>query len=50
MASMVKLPDLKDDWWFYEYQFPEVKLRLLLCQASEIEVEDGEMSSMSSHE
>jgi len=36
LVSMVKLPDFKYDWWFYEYQFPEV--------------EDGEMSSMSSHE
>lgn len=39
-----KLPVLTELWWFYEYQFLENSMELNLCQATEIEVEDDEIS------
>lgn len=44
-----KLPVLTELWWFYEYQFLENSIELNLCQADEIEVENGEISGMSSN-
>lgn len=35
-------------WWFYEYQFLGNSMELNLCQADEIEVENGEISGMTS--
>ncbi len=43
-----KLPVLTELWWFYEYQFLDNSMELNLCQASEIEVEDDEISGMTS--
>ncbi|MCX8129701.1 MAG: helix-turn-helix domain-containing protein [Clostridia bacterium] len=43
-----KLPVLTDLWWFYEYQFLGNSIELHLSQASEIEVENGEISVMTS--
>jgi len=43
-----KLPILTDFWWFYEYQFLGNSMELNLCQADEIEVENGEISGMTS--
>ncbi len=43
-----KLPILTELWWFYEYQFLGNSMELNLCQASEIEVEDDEISSFTS--
>lgn len=41
-----KLPVLTELWWFYEYEFFETRMELNLCQASDIEVEGGEISTM----
>lgn len=41
-----KLPVLTELWWFYEYDFLENRMELNLCQASDIEVEGGEISEM----
>ncbi len=43
-----KLPVLTELWWFYEYQVLGNSIELHLCQASEIEVENGEISGMTS--
>jgi excisionase family DNA binding protein len=43
-----KLPILTELWWYYEYQFLENSMELNLCQADEIEVENDEISSMTS--
>ena len=43
-----KLPVLIELWWFYEYEFLENRMELNLCQASDIEVENGEISTMTS--
>lgn len=43
-----KLPVLSELWWFYEYQFLGNSMELNLCHADEIEVEDDEISSMTS--
>lgn len=43
-----KLPVLTDLWWFYEYQFLGNSMELNLCQADEIEVENGEIRGMTS--
>lgn len=43
-----KLPVLTELWWFYEYQFLGNSMELNLCQADEIEVENGEISGMTS--
>jgi excisionase family DNA binding protein len=39
---------LTELWWFYEYQFLGNSMELNLCQADEIEVENGEISGMTS--
>ena len=41
-----KLPVLTELWWFYEYEFLENRMELNLCQASDIEVEGGEIITM----
>lgn len=41
-----KLPVLTDLWWFYEYQIFGDRIELHLCNADEIEVEDGIISQM----
>jgi excisionase family DNA binding protein len=41
-----KLPVLTELWWFYEYDFLENRMELILCRASDIEVEGGEISTM----
>lgn len=43
-----KLPVLTELWWFYEYQFLGNSMELNLCHADEIEVENGEISGMTS--
>ncbi|KAF0194459.1 MAG: excisionase family DNA binding domain-containing protein [Bacillota bacterium] len=43
-----KLPVLTELWWFYEYDLLENRMELNLCQASDIEVENGEISTMTS--
>ncbi|MEA4900736.1 helix-turn-helix domain-containing protein [Desulfitobacterium sp.] len=43
-----KLPALTELWWFYEYQFLGNSMELNLCQADEIEVENGVISGMTS--
>lgn len=43
-----KLPVLTELWWFYEYQFLRNSMELNLCHADEIEVENGEISGMTS--
>jgi excisionase family DNA binding protein len=43
-----KLPVLTELWWYYEYRFLENCIELNLCQAKEIEVENDEISSMTS--
>ncbi|MHB1652325.1 MAG: helix-turn-helix domain-containing protein [Desulfitobacteriaceae bacterium] len=43
-----KLPVLTELWWYYEYQFLDNSMELNLCQADEIEVENDEISSMTS--
>lgn len=43
-----KLTVLTELWWFYEYQFLKNGMELNLCQASEIEVENDEISGMTS--
>ncbi|MGE5474532.1 MAG: helix-turn-helix domain-containing protein [Ignavibacteriales bacterium] len=43
-----KLPVLTELWWFYEYQFLGNSMELNLCQADEIEVENDEISGMTS--
>jgi len=43
-----KLPVLTELWWFYEYQFLVNSIKLHLCQASDIEVENDEISGMTS--
>ena len=43
-----KLPVLTELWWFYEYQFLGNSMELNLCQAYDIEVENDEISSMTS--
>lgn len=43
-----KLPVLTELWWFYEYQFLGNSMELHLCQADEIEVENDEISGMTS--
>ena len=43
-----KLPVLTELWWFYEYQFLGNSMELNLCHADEIEVENGEISEMTS--
>lgn len=43
-----KLPVLTELWWYYEYQFIVNRMELNLCQASDIEVENGEISVMTS--
>jgi excisionase family DNA binding protein len=43
-----KLPVLTELWWFYDYQFLENSMELNLCQADNIEVENDEISSMTS--
>lgn len=41
-----KLPVLTELWWFNDYQFLGKSIELHLSQASEIEVENGEISGM----
>jgi excisionase family DNA binding protein len=43
-----KLPNLTELWWFYEYQFLGNSMELHLCQADEIEVDNDEISGMTS--
>jgi excisionase family DNA binding protein len=43
-----KLPALTELWWFYEYQFLGNSMELNLCQADDIEVENDEISGMTS--
>lgn len=43
-----KLPVLTELWWYYEYQFLGDHIELNLCQADEIEIENGEISMMTS--
>lgn len=43
-----KLPVLTELWWYYEYQFLDNSMELNLCQADEIEVENDEISGMTS--
>ena len=43
-----KLPVLTELWWYYEYEFLENSVQLNLCQANEIEVENDEISCMTS--
>lgn len=43
-----KLPVLTELWWYYEYQFLDNSMELNLCQADKIEVENNEISSMTS--
>lgn len=43
-----KLPVLTELWGFYEYQFLGNSMELNLCQADEIEVENDEISGMTS--
>ena len=43
-----KLPVLTELWWYYEYQFLGNSMELNLCQANEIEVENDEISGMTS--
>ena len=43
-----KLPILTELWWYYEYRFLENSMELNLCQADEIEVENDEISCMTS--
>ncbi|KAF0197383.1 MAG: excisionase family DNA binding domain-containing protein [Bacillota bacterium] len=43
-----KLPVLTELWWYYEYDFLENRMELNLCQASDIEVENGQISTMTS--
>ncbi|OQB30333.1 MAG: Helix-turn-helix domain protein [Bacteroidetes bacterium ADurb.Bin174] len=43
-----KLPVLTELWWYYEYQFLGNSIELNLCQADDIEVENDEISSMTS--
>ncbi|GAB6172962.1 hypothetical protein JCM15765_24400 [Paradesulfitobacterium aromaticivorans] len=43
-----KLPVLTELWWYYEYQFLGNRMELNLCQADDIEVENNEISSMTS--
>ena len=43
-----KLPVLTELWWFYDYQFLGNSIELHLSQASEVEVENGEISGMTS--
>ncbi len=43
-----KLPVLTELWWYYEYQFLGNSMELNLCQADDIEVENDEISSMTS--
>lgn len=43
-----KLPVLTELWWYYEYQFLGNSMELNLCQADEIEVENDEISGMTS--
>lgn len=47
-SKKCKLPVLTELWWFYEYQFLGNSMELNLCQADEIEVENGEISGMTS--
>ncbi len=43
-----KLPVLTELWWYYEYQFLGNSMELNLWQADELEVENGEISGMTS--
>lgn len=43
-----KLPVLTELWWFYEYQFSGNSMELNLCHADEIEVENDEISEITS--
>lgn len=43
-----KLPVLTELWWYYEYQFLRDRMELNLCQADELEVENDEISTMTS--
>ncbi|WP_418790898.1 helix-turn-helix domain-containing protein [Phosphitispora sp. TUW77] len=43
-----KLPVLTELWWFYEYELLGNSMELNLCQASEIKVENDEISGMTS--
>lgn len=43
-----KLPELTELWNFYEYQFLISNITLELCDASDIEVENDEISTMTS--
>ena len=43
-----KLPVLTELWWYYEYQFLGNSMELNLCQADDIEVENDEISGMTS--
>ena len=41
-----KLPVLTELWWFYEYQFLGDHMELNLCQADDIEIENDDISTM----
>jgi len=43
-----KLPVLAELWWYYGYEFLGNSMELNLCQASDIEVENDEISTMTS--
>jgi excisionase family DNA binding protein len=43
-----KLPVLTELWWYYEYQFLGDRMGLNLCQADNIEIENDEISTMTS--
>lgn len=47
-VKKAKLPVLTELWWYYEYQFLEHGMELNLCQADELEIENDDISSMTS--
>ena len=49
--SKCQLPVIKDDWWFYQYEFTNdgINLSLMLCDEFEVD-SDGEINSMTCSE
>lgn len=43
-----KLPVLTELWWYYEYEFLGDRIELILCQVEEMEIENDEISIMTS--